>query len=134
MARENYYLKDKKLSLWDYTTETIKGVTKKVYYSENRLIWAYYAHNGGTAAIEGSTLKVYDENATAIFVINRRTVKIGNLIVYNHKIYEITRIDDQEGYRLDLKLYAKLASNQSFSSYNGLEDDYVTTEDESGTV
>lgn len=128
--RDKYYLKDKKLSLWDYATIS----SKKTYFSTARLIWTYYAHNGGSASISGTALKFYDENAAAIFVINRRTVKIGMLIVYNHKIYQITRIDDYEGYKGDIRIYAKLASNQSFTAYNGLEDDYVTTEDESGTT
>lgn len=126
-----YYLKDKRLSLWDYKIESIKGVSKKVYFSENRLIWAYYRHNGGSGAYKNSNgLLAYDEDASAIFVINRREVPAAGLIVYDHKIYEITRIDDFEGYREDVKIIAKLASNQSFSSYSGLEDDYVTTEED----
>ena len=124
MVGNQYYLKDKKLSLWTYTTEYVLGVAKKSYKKTYSLIWAYYRHNGGTAGYSNSNgLTVYDENASAIFVINRVPVEKTMLIVFNHKIYEITRIDDYEGYLGDIKLLAKLADNQSFSSYTGLEDD-----------
>lgn len=118
-----YYLKDKKISLWDCTTETVKGVTKKVYYARARKVWAYYRHNGGNATITGSSLKVYDENAAALFVTNKREMKATDLVIYKHKIYEVTRIDDYEGYNDDIKILCKLATNQNFSSYTGLEDD-----------
>ena len=118
-----YYLKEKKFSIWEYTTVYIKGVAVKKYVAKYRKIWTYYRHNGSSAAIEGSAIKIYDENASAIFVTNRREVEHTDIIVYNHKIYEITRIDDYEGYSDDLKILAKLAENQRFSSYNGLEDD-----------
>lgn len=118
-----YSLKDKRLSVWSYTTQTIKGVTTKVYHKEYSLIWAYYRHNGGNATLTGTSIKVYDENAAALFVINKRPVNITWLVIYNHKIYEITRVDDYEGYQDDIKVYCKLANNQNFSSYNGLEDD-----------
>lgn len=121
--QNQYYLKDKRLSVWSFTTQVIKGVTTKVYQKEYSLIWAYYRHNRGTAALEGSDLRFYDENAAALFVINKREIQAPWLIAYNHKIYEITRIDDFEGYQDDIKVYCKLASNQNFSAYRGLEDD-----------
>lgn len=118
-----YYFKDKKLSIWEFTTVYVKGVPKKKYVAKYRKIWTYYRHNGGTAALEGSAIKIYDENASAIFVINKRPVESTYIIVYNHKIYEITRLDDYEGYNEDLKILAKLAENQNFSAYDGLQDD-----------
>ena len=121
MANNHYSLKDKKLSVWEYTTTTSYGTTVKKYVKKYSKIWAYYRHNGGNATLTGSALKVYDENAAALFIINKREIKIGWLIVFNHKIYEITRIDDYEGYADDLKIYCKLATSQTFS--NGLADD-----------
>ena len=123
MANNQYSLKDKRLSVWEYTSTSSYGVTQKRYTPIYRLIWCYYRHNGGNATLTGSSLKVYDENAAALFIINKRPLNIGWLIVFNHKIYEITRIDDYEGYKDDVKVYCKLATNQSFSSYTGLEDD-----------
>lgn len=123
MANNQYSLKDKRLTVWSYTTQSISGVTKKVYSRAYSLIWAYYRHNGGNATLTGTSIKVYDENAAALFIINKRALSISWLIVYNHKIYEITRIDDYEGYKDDVKVYCKLATNQNFNSYTGLEDD-----------
>ena len=119
----HYSLKDKRLSIWSFTSTTSHGVPVKTYNKEYSLIWTYYRHNGGSAAITGSSLKFYDENGEALFVINKRKVDIGWLVIYNHKIYEIKRIDDYEGYNDDIKLYCKMATNQSFSAYNGLVDD-----------
>lgn len=119
----HYSLKDKKISIWDYTTQTIKGVPTKVYSKKYSLIWSYYRHNGGNATITGSSLKVYDENAAALFVINKRELQATWLVIYNHKIYEITRIDDFEGYNDDIKVLCKMATDQNFSNYNGLTDD-----------
>ena len=118
-----YSLKDKRLSIWSYTTSSSHGVTTKTYVKEYSLIWAYYRHNGGNATLTGTSIKVYDENAAALFVINKRPVNITWLVIYNHKIYEITRVDDYEGYQDDIKVSCKLATNQNFSSYNGLVDD-----------
>lgn len=119
----HYSLKDKRLSIWSFTSTTSHGVPVRTYSKEYSLIWAYYRHNGGSAAITGSSIKVYDENGEALFVINKRKVDIDWLVIYNHKIYEIKRIDDYEGYNDDIKLYCKMANNQNFSIYNGLADD-----------
>lgn len=121
MANNHYSLKDKKISVWRFTSTTSMGVEVKRFVARYRSIWAYYRHNGGTAALEGSALRVYDENAVALFIINRRDdIDIDDYIVYNHKVYQITRIDDFEGYRDDIKLTCKL-SKQTFT--NGLVDD-----------
>lgn len=119
----HYSLKDKRLSLWSFTTTSNKGVTIRNYVKEYSLIWAYYRHNGGNASLMGSSIEVYDENASALFIINKRPVNIEWLIIYNHKIYEITRVDDYEGYQDDIKIYCRVADNQNFSAYKGLVDD-----------
>lgn len=123
MSKYTYSLKDKKLSIWSFTSKTTMGVPVRTYTKEHSLIWAYYRQNGGNASLTGSSIRIYDEDAAALFVINNRPVKIDWLVVYDHKIYEIKRIDDYEGYNDDLKLLCKMATNQNFSSYNGLIDD-----------
>lgn len=123
MSKYTYSLKDKKLSIWSFTTQTVKGVPQRTYHKECSLIWAYYRHNGGTANLTGTAIRVYDEDAEALFVINKRPVQINWLVIYDHKIFEITRLDDFEGYNDDLKLLCRMAKIQNFSSYNGLIDD-----------
>ena len=123
MANNQYSLKDKRLSIWSFTSTTSHGVQVKTYNKEYSRIWAYYRHNGGNATLTGTSIKVYDENAAALFIINKRPLNISWLVIYDHKIYEITRVDDYEGYKDDVKVYCKLATNQNFSSYNGLVDD-----------
>ena len=124
MADHKYYLKDKKLSVWEFTTTSSYGVTKKTYVKKYSRIWCYYRHSGGSANLRNSNgTLVYDDNAKAIFVINRREISADWVIVYNHKIYEIKQIDDFEGYADDIKIIAELANNQNFSAYSGLSDD-----------
>lgn len=117
-----YYLKDKKIDIWEYTSQIIKGVTVKTYSLKYGSIWAYYRHNGGSAgSVNSNGIIVYDDSQRVIFVINRRDIALTNIIIYQGKIYEIRSVDDFEGYADDLKIIAEVAKNQNVSSYNGLE-------------
>ena len=121
---KHYNLKDKKITVWSHTSKNVRGVPMVTYKKEYSLIWAYYRHDGGSATRSGgNSIRIYDENAAALFVINKRPIEATWLIVYNHKIYEITRIDDYENYNDDIKLLCKMAENQSFNAYKGLVDD-----------
>ena len=116
-----YYLKDKKITVWDYTTEIIKGVTKKTYSLKYESIWAYYRHNGGSAGnINSNGVIVYDDSQRVIFVINRRDLNLTDIITYQGKIYEIRSVDNFEGYADDLKIVAEVAKNQNVSAYPGI--------------
>ena len=120
----HYNLKDKKLSVWSFTDSSKKGVTIRTYQKKYSLIWAYYRHTGGTAYTNSTNgVVIYDENADALFVIGKRAIVVDDLIIYDHKIYEVTRVDDFENYVDDIKIYAKLATVQNFSAYSGLVDD-----------
>ncbi len=69
-------------------------------------IWAYYKH---TSAKEQNLLHTSEILAEVVFFINwRDDIKTYMKIEYRGKKYEITRIDDYEGYKNDLKIYAKL--------------------------
>ena len=65
MANNQYSLKDKRLSIWSFTSTSSHGVQVKTYSKEYSRIWAYYRHNGGNATLTGTSIKVYDENAAA---------------------------------------------------------------------
>lgn len=115
-----YYLKDKKIQLWEYTTETVMGVVVKkwVKYYPTK-VWAYYRQTGGTKTLESGAISFYDTTENAVFVVNRNadieyTTKLR--LVYNHKIYDIVQVDDFEGYLTDLKITAKYSSSQDFNS------------------
>lgn len=124
MADHKYYLKDKKLSVWKFTTTTSYGVTKKSYVKQYDSIWCYYRDNGGQANYKNSNgMLVYDDSQRAIFVINKREISVDWIITFKGKIYEIKSVDDFEGYAEDIKITAELASNQSLSAYSGLSFD-----------
>ena len=122
-----YKLKDKKIQLWTYTSKKVNGVSVKTW--EKTLpnkIWAYYRLNTGNVKIEGSAITFVNAVENVVFVINRHsetTITTANKIVYNHKIYDITLVDDFEGYLTDLKINATLADDQNFANYSGMTDD-----------
>ena len=117
-----YKLKDKKISVWSFTETKVKGVTKRSYTKEYNNIWAYYRHSGGRAYLDGvNNVYSYDENAIALFIINNRPINADWLITYGGKIYRVTKIDDFEGYRDDIKIYCAMAENQNPEAYDGLE-------------
>lgn len=67
-------------------------------------IWAYYRHVSGSEFFAAQQVNVKEE---VVFEINWRndispTMRIG----FRDKQYCITRIDDYEGYKGDLKIYA----------------------------
>lgn len=70
-----------------------------------RDVWAYYRH---ISAKEASTFRVDSSfKVTALFIVSFR-VKVDSTmkILYKGDEYRITHIDDYEGFRNDIKIYA----------------------------
>lgn len=99
------YIKDKKISICkvEWTVdELLQEIEDTVYYAEN--IWAYYRqlsskeyHAAGAAGYKDSVL----------FRINwRDDIDNTMTILFKGREYNITRIDDFEGYKKDLVIYA----------------------------
>ena len=121
-----YKLKDKKIAIWRSTTQKVNGVNTKTWSPivEGK-IWAFYQQNGGTYSLEGSssTVKFYDSKERANFIINNRSdvkPQASDIVILGSKIYDVTVVDDFQGYKDDLKLICTLATDQSPSKYNGL--------------
>lgn len=77
----------------------------------NRKLWAYYRQLSGSEFFASATV---NETEEVLFVVNYRTgITTDMLIEYKGQYYEITRIDDFEGYKDDLSVYCKLAQNQN---------------------
>jgi len=110
MAREysnrKHYIKDKKITILEgvnqgplpdeYTWRPIKN-------GEN--VWAYY-RQATVNEHNNATLAGYD--VEAIFRVNwRDNIHMDNRIDFRGERYEIIRIDDFEGYKKDLTIYAK---------------------------
>lgn len=121
----NTKIKDKKIAVWTYKTVNNMGMNKKVY--ERAIpgkIWAYYRQTGGNKTLTNMGVVFVNTVEDCIFITNyRKDIKPDMLIVFNHKIYEIQNINDNEGYKTDLVINCKLAENQNFTSYDGLTDD-----------
>ena len=103
------YLKDKKIELLQavntinengYAEETLKQICPPV--------WAYYRNLSGKEYYAANAEQVQEE---VLFVINYRAdITTALLIRFNGALWDITRVDNYEGYKGDLKLYCKRKS------------------------
>ena len=100
-------LKDKKITIMGVTLGendlgdpiTIRG---PIPGGEN--IWAYVRHTSGREYYAAKQVQAEEE---MLFEINwRDDITPKNWIVYKGKEYDITRIDDFEGYKDTLRIYA----------------------------
>lgn len=105
--RSKFRLKDKKISICGQGFEDdgwgnqvpIEG---PIPGGEN--IWAYVRHASGQEVYAAAQVQQHVE---MIFEINWRDgIDVTNYIEYRGKQYNITRIDDFEGYKENLRIYA----------------------------
>lgn len=99
-------LKDKKIELLipvnvinanGYPEETLKAICPPV--------WAYFRHLSGKERYSADAINAIEE---VLFQINYRTdITTSHVIRFKGVLYDITRVDCFEGYKNDLKLYAK---------------------------
>lgn len=102
-------LKDKKITIIEEISEYIPGVGQDIVKrplkgGEN--IWAYYRQASGDekVAAQATALKV-----DAIFEISwRNDLDTTMIIQFRGEEYDISRIDDYEGYKSDLRIYASI--------------------------
>lgn len=97
------YLKDKKISILEKNDNSPEPGGGD-WEPKHKNIWAYYRQ---------SSMEEYDRaglagyKVEAIFRINwRDNISVNNRIRFRGDDYEITRIDDFEGYKKDLTIYA----------------------------
>ena len=100
-----YKLKDKKIIIWKPTlAEDSIGNTINIYLPYAK-VWAHYRQTSGNEyyLIRG----VLDAQIDAMFTINYRDdLKESFYISYGDKVFNISRIDDYEGYKQDLEISA----------------------------
>ena len=99
-------LKDKKIEILavpsvinenGYAVETLEPICPPV--------WAYYRHLSGDAYFAANAEQMKEE---VLFQIGwRQDVDTSHVIRYNGVLYDISRVDNYEGRREDLKLYCK---------------------------
>lgn len=99
-------LKDKKITI--YRLSTVKdncGGETSQYTAYTTNIWAYYRQLS-TKEIDSSFTGGFTENN--LFCVNYRSdLQKEDVIKFKSKYYEITRIDNYEGYKDDIKIYVK---------------------------
>lgn len=127
MADYNHVkLKDKKISIYRYTeggTDDDGFPTENIYVKihEGKL-WAYYRQTSANEYFRAMTNQ-YTEDA--IFVLNWRSDldPRTDVILYNHRIYDINRVDDYEGYKQDIQISAKYNKKQGLINFPGIVDE-----------
>jgi SPP1 family predicted phage head-tail adaptor len=105
-------LKDKKIRVLHDVSGNTGGWGEHDWRSiHDGWLWAYYRYLSGNEHYASATI---NETEEVVFYINwRNNVDTDMIIEYNGKFYDITRIDDFEGYKNDLSIYAKLHTEQN---------------------
>ncbi|RXM73644.1 head-tail adaptor protein [Clostridium tetani] len=101
------HVKDKKITIMErinvededgFTTQKLEPLPG----AEN--IWAYYRHAKASEFYEAAKLNTKIE---CIFEINwKNDIDVTMKIKYKNQLYDISQIDDFEGYKESLKIYA----------------------------
>lgn len=99
-------LKDKKIEILAVrNVPTENGFYTETLISTGAPVWAYFRHLSGKEIFAASAHMAVEE---VLFTINWRAgLDTTHVIRFNGALYDITRVDTFEGYREDLKLYAK---------------------------
>lgn len=104
---KGHYIKDKKITIMETVIESDElgnqiEETKPINNGEN--IWTYYRQ---ASADEYYAASQVNYRVDAIFKISwRDNIHHSNTILFRGQEYNITRIDDFEGYKRDLTIYA----------------------------
>jgi SPP1 family predicted phage head-tail adaptor len=106
-------LKDKKIRIIEYfhSTDDHGFSIDEWRPLHGGRLWAYYRQLSGSEFYASAMVNVAEE---VVFTINYRAdVTTEMLIEFSGKFYEITRIDNFEGYKDDLNIYCKLSADQN---------------------
>ena len=106
MEKKRVYKKNSKITIVteEEYRENGKPINKEKILAKD--IWSYYRHLSAKEYTKFNQIKgTY--NIESLFIINWRPgIKSGMKIYYKGDLYRIESIDDYEGKRCDLKIYA----------------------------
>jgi SPP1 family predicted phage head-tail adaptor len=99
-------LKDKKIEILAVTTvKDAEGFTTEVLEPIAPPLWAYYRQLSGKEIFAAQTVQATED---VLFVVNwREGLTARHVIRFRGELYNITRVDDFQGYKGDLTVYAK---------------------------
>ena len=102
--KNKVHVKDKKIDVLKKQTTKVNGFVKTEFVPIHTNLWAYYRQASGNEIYQAAQIQ---SNVEAIFEINWNDwIDTSMIIRYRGKDYCITRIDDFEGGKRDLKIYA----------------------------
>jgi len=99
-------LKDKKIEILraDYTKDA-EGFSVETLTPIAPPLWAYFRHLSGKEIYAAMTVQAVEE---VQFVLNwRKDVTTRHVVRYKGVLYDIARVDDFQGYKGDLTVYAR---------------------------
>ena len=99
-------LKDKKIEILAVThTKDADGFTTETLTPIGPHVWAYYRQLSGKEIYAAATVQAVEE---VLFVVNWRTdITVRHVVRFRGVLYDITRVDDFQGYRGDVGVYAR---------------------------
>ena len=106
-------LKDKKIRILQYESYVNDNgfsveAWKPIHAGK---LWAYYRQLSGREFFAAATVNAEE---SVMFTVNYRTdIDTEMMIEYNGEYFQITRIDNHEGYKTDLDIYCKTSTEQS---------------------
>ena len=105
-------LKDKKIELLAQVSQVnANGYAVTTLQAICPPVWAYYRHLSGKEVFAAATINYKEE---VLFQINwRDDITTTHVVRYDGVLYDITRIDDYEGRKEDLKLYCARRARQN---------------------
>ena len=127
----HYKFKDKKITIWkEYTGENEEGCDVS-YWKKYKTVWAYYRQTSGREiALSGSSLDEQQEDA--VFTINYYDWlnDTGYRLSYKGRVYNISRIDEYNGERRELDIYARWDHNYTEKTFEDQAAEYEGTKQE----
>ena len=104
-------LKDKKIDLVAFNSIINENGYPVTVETTIARVWAYFRQLSGNEYFSANAEQVREE---VLFQINyREDVNTGCCVRYNGVLYDITRIDNFEGRKEDLKLYCARRARQN---------------------
>ena len=111
-APQQYFLKDKKVVVYKkVTTKDSSGfqVTGYMPIHPQATIWGYFKELSATLIYASNTTTAKEESQIAINYTEalKRQYPQDYYVKFDNVLYQVTRVDNYEGYKSDLVLYVK---------------------------
>jgi len=119
-AGQQYFLKDKKVVVYKEVEDRDSSgfrVTGYMPIHPQATLWAYYKELSATLIYASHTTTAKEESQIAINYLAalNKAYPQDYYVLYDGVLYQVTRVDNYEGYKSDLVLYVKSTTTKPSS-------------------